>query len=159
MQGNEPGGRCPPDNVGEKNLIIDHLLLRLLGCDDYNFRLYIRECLARLPLADLREIVYGRNVHVVVALRNAVIDAEPVLYDPGKGDRVLVVFVTNFSKCTPSEMLYTIAHEFAHVFLRHYDRTNWRGEDSEIAADRQVIEWGFEWELREAGFSYIAGRR
>ncbi len=150
------GSRETPNDGAEKKLIIDHLLLRLLGCDDYNFRFYLRECLCRLPVGDLRTIVYERDVHVLVTRGNTVIDPDPILFDRGRGDRVLVVFVTNFSRSTPSEMLYTIAHEFAHVFLRHYDRANWRGYESELEADRQVVAWGFERELREAGFSYLS---
>ncbi len=70
---------------------------------------------------------------------------------------VLVVFVTNFSMQESHEILYTIAHEFAHVFLGHYDRTKWRGEQSEIEADRQVIKWGLERELRASPSAYLHG--
>jgi hypothetical protein len=150
----EPACRGPDEAI-EKKMVMDHLLLRLLGTDDYNFRFYLRECLARFPLADLKSIVYEKNLHVVATMQNAVVSAEPVLYDAGKGDRVLIVFATNFSKCKPHETLYIIAHEFAHVFLGHYDRANWKGEESEVEADRQVVKWGFERELRESGFSYL----
>jgi hypothetical protein len=47
---------------------------------------------------------------------------------PKKGDRVLVIFVTNFSVSYPHETLYTIVHELAHVLLGHYEKTKWRGE-------------------------------
>jgi Zn-dependent protease with chaperone function len=144
-----------PDDVSEKSKTIDNLLLRVLLTDDYNFRFYLRECLTRLPLADLKRIVYEKNVHLLVATQNSIVSADAILYDPGKGERVLVVFTTNFSKCEPHEILYIIAHEFAHVFLSHHDKTIWKGQESEIDADRQVIEWGFEGELRRSYFNYI----
>jgi Zn-dependent protease with chaperone function len=137
------------------NKAVDDLLLRVLQTDDYNFRFYLRECLTRLPFADLRKIVYEKNVHLLVTTQNSVVSANAILYDPGKGEQVLVVFTTNFSKCEPHEILYIIAHEFAHVFLGHHDKTIWRGHQSEIEADRQVIEWGFEGELRRTYFNYV----
>jgi hypothetical protein len=138
-----------------KESIIDHLLLRIVHSDDYNFRYYLKECLLRLPVEDLRAIAYDRNIHLVNSVSNTVLHLDPILYDPGKGDRVLVVFVVNFSKCEPHEILYVIAHEFAHVFLGHYDMTKWKGEASELEADRQVIKWGFERELRRTDSRYL----
>ncbi len=57
------------------------------------------------------------------------------------------------SKSSPDEITYTIAHEFAHVYLGHPHLT--QSIDIEIEADKQAIKWGFEEELRNAGSSYI----
>lgn len=138
-----------------KESIIDHLLLRIVHSDDYNFRYYLKECLIRLPLEDLRAVAYDRNIHVMNSRGNTVLGLDPIFYDPGKGDRVLVVLVVNFSKCEPHEIIYIIAHEFAHVFLGHYDRTKWKDEESELEADRQVIKWGFERELKRSNSHYL----
>lgn len=135
--------------------IIDHLLLRIIHCDDYNFRYYLKECLIRLPVEDLRAIAYERNIHLVSSMSNTVVHLDPVIFDPGKGDRVLVIFTVNFSKCEPHQLVYVIAHEFAHVYLGHYDRRQWKGKASEEEADRQVIKWGFERELRRSRSSYL----
>jgi Zn-dependent protease with chaperone function len=139
----------------DKEAIFDHLAARIIGADDYNFRYYLKECVERLPLEDLRVIAYERNVHILVTAGNAVVGLEQVLYDQGKGDMVLVVFTTNFSKKAPHEVLYIIAHEFAHVFLGHYDRTKWRGGEGEAEADRQVIRWGLERELKASPSAYL----
>ena len=62
-------------------------------------------------------------------------------------------------KRTKDEALYTIAHELAHIYLKHSKHIgthNSEGlKDREIEADTQVIQWGFEKELRETSFNYI----
>jgi len=138
-----------------KTSIADYLLQRIIGSSSHNFKYHLKECLMRLPEEDLRAIAYERNVHVLAASTNAVVTLEPVLYDPGKGDLVLVVFTTDFDKCPAHEIVYTIAHEFAHVFLDHFRRASWHGHESEIEADRQVVAWGFERQLRQTPSNYL----
>jgi len=132
----------------EKELMIDHMVRKIVGTDDFNFTYYLRECLMRLPDHDLKGIAYERNVHILKTTANTVLDLRPILYAAGKGDNVLVVFVTNFSRCPPHEVMYIIAHEFAHVYLGHYDETRYMGEQSEAEADDLLLKWGFEEELR-----------
>ena len=139
----------------EKEILIEYLLGRIVASDDYNFRFYLRECISDLPWDDLKTIAYERNIHFIVSTRNTVISLNPILYAQGKGDMVLVMFTTNFSKLHNHEIRYVIAHELAHVFLKHYDKTRWKGEQSEEEADRQVIAWGLEKEVKETGFSYL----
>ena len=139
----------------DKEAIFDYLASRIIGTDDYNFRHYLKECVGRLPLEDLRAVAYERNVHILVTAGNAVIGLDRVLYDQGKGDMVLVVFTSNFSKMPAHEIVYIIAHEFAHVFLGHYDSSKWRGKHGEAEADRQVIKWGLERELKESASAYL----
>jgi hypothetical protein len=141
--------------VRDREAVLDHLMARILGSDDYNFRVYLKECLMRLPLEDLKSLVYERNIHILATLGNAVVNLDPVLYDPGKGHMVLIVFTANFSKQQPADILYIIAHEFAHVFLGHYDRARWKGGESELEADRRVVQWGFGRELRQAASAYL----
>ncbi|MGD8443949.1 MAG: hypothetical protein PVI94_10665, partial [Desulfobacterales bacterium] len=62
-------------------------------------------------------------------------------------------------KRSKKESLYTIAHEIAHAYLKHPNEASKVEKSSkrEIEADRQVIKWGFESELRHTPFNYIYG--
>ncbi len=60
--------------MADREAIFDHLMARIIGSDDYNFRYYLKECLKRLPLDDLRTIAYERNVHILVTMGNAVVE-------------------------------------------------------------------------------------
>ncbi len=57
------------------------------------------------------------------------------------------------------ESLYTIAHEIAHVYLDHPKTASKleKFSEKELEADKQVIKWGFESELRQTSFNYIYG--
>jgi len=134
----------------QKESIIDHLMERIFGFKDSIFVHYLKECLMRLPVKDLKTIIYEKNIHILQTHANTVFSIDPLLYDPGKGDRVLVVFVTNFYKCSPHEIMYIIAHEFAHVYLGHYDKSRWAWETGEIEANEQVKKWGFEEEFERS---------
>jgi hypothetical protein len=55
------------------------------------------------------------------------------------------------------EALYTLAYEFAHVYLE-IPNTEYRIEEfmeQENEIDKQIIKWGFESELRERKKNYI----
>ncbi len=145
--------------MGEREAIFDYLMARVIGSDDYNFRYYLKDVVTRLPLEDLKSMAYEKNLHILVTSGNTVVGLDPILYDPGKGDMALMVFVSNFSKRQPHEILYILAHEFAHLFLGHYRRALWKGEESEIEADRQVIRWGLERELRASSSAYLTGEK
>ena len=63
-----------------------------------------------------------------------------------------------------SDIIYTIAHEFAHAFLGHEKYAPEVSQDSpkidepepaEIEADKLVKRWGFDKEMRESGASYL----
>ncbi len=136
-----------PSMNPEKELLIDQMTDRIIGSDDFNFIYYLRECLMRIPFRDLKSIVYEKNVHILKTTGNTVLGLDSLFYAPGRGDRALVVFVTNFSKCPPHEIMYIIAHEFAHLYLGHYDKNRFAGQESEIQADDRLRMWGFEEEL------------
>ena len=140
-----------------KELLIDQMTYRIMGSDDFNFTYYLRECLMRIPLRDLKSIVYDKDVHILKTTGSTVLGLDPLFYSPGKGDRVLVIFVGNFSKCPPHEIMYVIAHEFAHLYLGHYDKNRFAGQESEAQADDQLRTWGFEEELKrqQQNFGHI----
>jgi hypothetical protein len=138
-----------------KESLIDHLAQRIIGSDDFNFTYYLKECLMRLPETDLKAVAYDKDIYVLKTTANTVLGLDPLLYTKaGKGDKVLVIFVTNFSKCPAHEIMYIIAHEFAHVFLGHYTKSLFTGTASEIKADEQLKKWGFEEELQREQFQF-----
>jgi len=72
----------------------------------------------------------------------------------------LVCLSSDILKRSKKESLYTIAHEIAHVYLEHPKAESELEKSSgrEIDADKQVIKWGFESELRQTPFNYIYGK-
>jgi hypothetical protein len=56
---------------------------------------------------------------------------------------------------TDDEIQYTIAHELAHLFFEHDAQSDLCKKENE--ADRKVIEWGFEKELRATPHNYLFG--
>ena len=71
----------------------------------------------------------------------------------------LVCLSSDILKRSENESLYTIAHEIAHVYLEHHNASSKlrKFTEKEIEADKQVIKWGFESELRQTPFNYIYG--
>jgi hypothetical protein len=60
-----------------------------------------------------------------------------------------------FAHATYREAVYAFAHELAHVFL-DYPRS-FSEEAMELEADRLVVKWGFEEELRACPYNYLYG--
>jgi hypothetical protein len=58
-----------------------------------------------------------------------------------------------------SETIYTIAHELAHAYLGHGQPVSDLNvaKNNEMEADRQVIRWGFEKELKACPHNYLLG--
>lgn len=142
--------------------------------------------LERIPSEDREIIMYKRGVRFVAPLFNCTaqqmyIDPLSVrdekttlcqcskcndLHLASKNERYgkmigiwLVCLSSDILKRTKDETLYTIAHELAHVYLEH---GKWASElddfsKRELEADKQVIAWGFESELRQSPFNYIYG--
>ena len=73
----------------------------------------------------------------------------------------LICLSADILKKSREEALYTIAHELAQVYLEHPKTASMIEEFSEreIEADKQVIKWNFESELRQAPFNYIYGEK
>jgi hypothetical protein len=68
-----------------------------------------------------------------------------------------MMFVSDLCGHPLDEILYTIAHEFAHIYLGN--STYIDNSEMEIEADKQVIKWGFEKELKLSSQSYICGNK
>jgi len=71
----------------------------------------------------------------------------------------LVCLSSDILKRSKAEALYTIAHELAHVYLDHPKTASMIEEFSEREreADKQLIKWNFESELRQQQFKYTYG--
>lgn len=79
-----------------------------------------------------------------------------------RSDPIAVSFVSLSSSVTDSpssEATYTIAHELAHAYLGHLQLSAnlSDAQNNEMEADRQVIKWGFEKELRACPDNYLFG--
>ena len=147
----------------------------------------ISEVLERLPSEDREVIMYKRGVRFIAPItkhsiaEKVFIDPASVRneqttlcrctkcnelhYTPknGRCDMMvgiwLVCLSSDILKRSKKESLYTIAHEIAHVYLEHPKTASKLEKFSkkEIEADKQVIKWGFESELRQTPFNYIYG--
>ena len=147
----------------------------------------ISEVLERLPSEDQEIILYKRQIRFIAPITaNCVTEQvfidplgvrneqtslcrcgkcnEPHI-TPKNGNYDIMVGVwlvclsSDILKGSKKESLYTIAHEIAHAFLEHPKAASQVEKSSkrEIEADRQVIKWGFESELRQTPFNYIFG--
>ena len=73
----------------------------------------------------------------------------------------LVCLSSDILNRSKEEALYTLAHEFAHVYLE-FPNTESRIEefmDRENKIDKQIIKWGFESELRQTKKNYMYGEK
>ena len=147
----------------------------------------ISEVLERLPSEDQEIILYKRQIRFIAPItancitEQVFIDPLSVRNEQtslcrcnkcnephitpknGKYDIMVGVWLVCLSsdilKRSKKESLYTIAHEIAHAYLEHPNAASKIEKSSkrEIEADRQVIKWGFESELRHTSFNYIYG--
>ncbi|MDP2688783.1 MAG: hypothetical protein Q8P48_01600 [Deltaproteobacteria bacterium] len=125
---------------------------RLLG--------YVINTLNKLPEEDLDYLLYNRVIRVIQPVVNTVIELNDLnlsLRDE-EGRITLAVFHSDLCEKPSSEIVYVIAHEFAHIFLGHATNKINVDKECEIKADEQVIKWGFEEELKKTPYNYINGK-
>ena len=53
--------------------------------------------------------------------------------------------------------VYTVVHDLAHVLLEHNSAKQESGPQCEIEADKLVVEWGFQKELKASPDNYLYG--
>ena len=110
----------------------------------------------RIPEDDLVVLELKRNVQFIMPAHATaeVIYVNPIA-DPEYG--MVTVWLISLpparAKHPEHEFIYTVAHEMAHVFLEHTGRVKSENpiKELELKADRQVIKWGFEDELKTIG--------
>ena len=141
-----------------------------------------------LPSIDREIIMYKRDV-LFIAPITVSCETEKIFIDPmrvgneqttlcrcskckephltvknGSYDMMVGIWIVCLSpdilKRSREQSLYIIAHELAHVYLRHPKTASRLEEfsDKDREADKQVIKWGFESELRQTPFKYIYGK-
>ena len=105
----------------------------------------------RMPETD-GETILGKNFYLVIPFSNTVYKRNII-----SGECWLVFFQTDLwnQGKKDDEILYTIAHELAHLFFEHDAQSELSAKEEE--ADRKVIEWGFEKELRATPHNYLFG--
>ncbi len=122
---------------------------RLLG--------HVVDTLNRLPEEDLNVLLFDKVIRIMQPVVNTVIELNDLnlsLRD-ASGRITLVVFHSLLCEKPPAEITYIIAHEFAHVFLGHATNQINVDKGCEKEADRLVLKWGFEEELKASPFNYI----
>jgi len=126
---------------------------------DERIRDHISNTLNRLPEDDLDYLLYNRVMRVIQPVVNTVIELNDLNLSmrDARGRITLLVFHSNLCDKPIEEITYTIAHEFAHVFLGHATNDINADTGCEELADRQVIAWGFEKELKKTPYNYIYG--
>ncbi len=132
-----------------------------LSVYDERLKSHVADTLLRLLQNDLDKLLYGKVIRIIQPVTNTVIELNDLnlsLRDES-GSITLVAFESGLCDRPRHEITYFIAHEFAHVFLGHATNRAGSGERDEVEADKKVIEWGFEKELKSSSFNYIYGRR
>ena len=105
----------------------------------------------RIPYKDTEVIFDERDVQFIFAFGPA---AFPLDF---RGKKWFVILARNLVDMNKEERYYSLAHELAHVFLDGPLMHNWKAK--EIAADEQIIKWGFEKEVWATEWSYMNERR
>jgi hypothetical protein len=105
----------------------------------------------RIPETD-GETLLEKNFYLVIPFSNAVYKRRI-----SPGECWLVFLQTDLwdQEKKNDEILYTIVHELAHLFFEHDAQSDLCAKENE--ADRKVIEWGFEKELRATPHNYLFG--
>lgn len=125
--------------------------------------------LKRIPPEDRDVLMFRRGVRFVVPIINCTSDMFVIYPRPSQNKNDFPPPINVWLVCLSSDILndtkdvaiYTIAHELAHVLLEHSRLSGASTHDGlserEIDADNQVIDWGFESELRNSPDNYLYG--
>jgi hypothetical protein len=149
----------------------------------------ISEVFERMPSEDRKVLMFKRGIRFIAPITNNSV-TEQVFIDPisdrnkkstlcqclkcnefhltpkyGRYDIMvgiwLVCLSSDILNRSKEEALYTLAYEFAHVYL---EIPNTESEIEEVLEreneiDKQIIKWGFESELRETKKNYKCGEK
>jgi hypothetical protein len=134
-----------------KNRILENERLESKADGSYEFFERIVKVFERIPDADA-EALLRKNFYLVIPFSNTVYRRNII-----SGECWLVFLQTDLwdKRKTDDEVQYTIAHELAHLFFEHDAQSELSAKEEE--ADRKVIEWGFEKELRATSHNYLYG--
>tara|TARA_B100000315_G_scaffold220978_1_gene224045 strand:+ start:364 stop:882 length:519 start_codon:yes stop_codon:yes gene_type:complete len=126
---------------------------------------YLKSVFLQIPEQEASTILVKRSVHFILPGANCT--AEKLLINSGLVDKEhkifypvwLIILSQDILKKPNHEIIYTLSHELAHAFLEHslgVDSLD-IAKEREIEADKKVIEWGFENELKKTPYNYIYG--
>lgn len=143
-----------PDRTEE---IEESLFENGISVYDERLKQRIMETLNRLPEEDQDFLLYEKVIRIIQPVANTVIELNGLNLSirDNSGKIVIMAFESGLCDRPPSEVIYFIAHEFAHVFLGHATNQGDSGDECEIKADEQALRWGFGEELRSSSFNYI----
>lgn len=129
----------------------------LIGSPDIRLSNYIEIFLSRLP-DDAFDFFLYESLFLVIQIQANTVDK--YIIQKGLNEIKFIIFVSDLCNSPEDEIIYTIAHEFAHLYLGHEGVGGMTHDDSkEIDADNQVVKWGFEKELRSSSWSYLYGEK
>jgi len=145
----------------------------------------ISEVFERIPSEDRKILMFKRGVRFIAPITSNSV-TEQVFIDPigdrnkksklcqclkcdefhltpkyGRYDTIvgiwLVCLSSDILERSKEEALYTLAHEFAHVYLEISNTESSIDEfmERENEIDKQIVKWGFESELRETKKNYM----
>jgi hypothetical protein len=149
----------------------------------------ISEVFGRIPSEDRKVLMFKRGVRFIAPVTSNSV-SEQVFIDPisdrnkksklsqclkcdefhltpkyGKSDIMVSIWLVCLSSDilnrSKEEALYTLAYEFAHVYLEIPNTESKIDEfmEREKEIDKQIIKWGFEPELRETKKNYMCGEK
>lgn len=144
---------------------LDQIVLGFDCTEKEQVKLLIADVLSRLPKKD-RDKLEKRGVHFIFHSSNCT--AQRIIIDPNiaRDERFqpklsiwIVTLSQDFHKKPKTNAIYDIAHELAHVYLDHtaFALSHEEFPQREIEADKQVIKWNFEMELRQTPYNNIYG--
>ena len=134
-----------------KNRVVENERLESKADASHEFFEMVVKVFERIPETD-GEMILGKNFYLVIPFSNTVYKRNII-----SGECWLVFLQTDLwnQEKKDDEILYTIAHELAHLFFQHDG--GGRACEQEKEADRKVIEWGFEKELKATPHNYLFG--
>ena len=125
----------------------------------------ITEVFARIPEQDKEVLLEKRNIHFILpeTCTAEIIFANPLIStDERYGPMIpiwLICLSNDLLAADKDEFIYTLAHELAHSYFEHSGVASSieKLKACEIEANRKVVEWGFEVELKKCPDSYLYG--
>lgn len=111
------------------------------------------EVFERIPENNAETLLRERNVRFVLPWFSFAVPR----YHFANQNEWLIALRSELHREEWNNRLYTVAHELAHAFLEHNGVLKSPDEQQalELAADRQVIKWGFEEELWCCPYNYL----
>jgi hypothetical protein len=129
--------------------IVDGLVFPGKSQVHFDFKETLILVFLRMPEEDAQYLINGRVFYFIIPT-NSIVPFKAMV-----AAYYLCVDPQMFAAIKPSDKIYLLAHELAHVYLDH--PPGYALEKKELEADGQVIKWGFEEELRSCLYNYLYG--